>query len=172
MYEIAYNLIFSYIACMKKNSTVINLVKLCVGVQEIAQLEQSAVRARKAGQSMWLSTRNMPKQREALLENGSLYWVISGKIQVRQRILAMDMGETEMGKRAVIKLEPHLILTQAYPKRPFQGWRYLKAVDTPPDLSATVNNEAADSEIVSKQNIISQKLPSSIEKEIKAALAW
>ena len=135
----------------------VSLVKLCVGVQEIAQLEESVERARKANRPMSISTRLMPKRREELLNGGSLYWVISGKILVRQAILKMELGTTELGSRVIIDLHPELVLTEPHPRRPFQGWRYLNAGDTPGDL---------------KQNITTQRLPPHVESDIKAALAW
>lgn len=142
---------------MTETNASINLIKLCVGVQEIAQLEATTKRARDAGQFKWISTRNMPKRKDELVAGGSLYWVISGLIQVRQNILEMEMGPTEMGTRAIIKLEPKLILTEHHPKRPFQGWRYLTPADAPADLSA---------------NSRAMHLPPSLESDIKAALAW
>jgi hypothetical protein len=39
-------------------------------------------------------------------------------------------------------MEPRLILTQFQPKRPFQGWRYLKAADAPADLKTGGNLQA------------------------------
>jgi hypothetical protein len=37
-------------------------------------------------------------------------------------------------RRGAIVLEPEIIRTQVALRRPFQGWRYLKVEDTPPDL--------------------------------------
>ncbi len=36
--------------------------------------------------------------------------------------------------RCAIVLDAEVIRTQAVPRRPFQGWRYLDAKDAPPDL--------------------------------------
>jgi len=38
-------------------------------------------------------------------------------------------------------LDPELILTTQVPRRPFQGWRYLKAEDAPLDLSKSRASE-------------------------------
>ncbi len=37
--------------------------------------------------------------------------------------------------RCRLVLEPTVIRTEWQPRRPFQGWRYLKPEDAPPDLS-------------------------------------
>ena len=77
-----------------------------------------------------------PKRGEELLEGGSLYWVIKGFIQCRQRILRLDEVTGHDGiLRCGIILEDQIIRTQSAPKRPFQGWRYLKPEDAPGDLA-------------------------------------
>ena len=85
-------------------------------------------------------TRMMPRRREELLSGGSIYWVIKGHIQARQRILdleAVDLENPERGKverHCLIILEPQLHRTQLKPQRAFQGWRYAKAEEVPVDL--------------------------------------
>lgn len=80
-------------------------------------------------------TRMWPKREAEILNGGSIYWVIKGMIQCRQRILRLDevRGEDEI-RRCAIVLDPEVLRTQTAPKRPFQGWRYLKPEDTPADL--------------------------------------
>jgi len=81
-------------------------------------------------------TRMFPKQVEALLEGGSIYWVIKGLIQCRNELVALEETKTRDGRRACsILMQPKLIAVVPTPKRPFQGWRYLKAEDAPADLS-------------------------------------
>ena len=64
------------------------------------------------------------------LDGGSIYWVIKRFIQCRQRILRLDEVIGGDGiRRCAIVLDPELILTTQVPRRPFQGWRYLKAED-------------------------------------------
>ena len=78
----------------------------------------------------------MPRQEAALLDGGSIFWVIKGLIMVRQSIVARDEVIGSDGiRRCAIVLDPHLILTETRRKRPFQGWRYLKAAAAPRDLS-------------------------------------
>jgi hypothetical protein len=76
-----------------------------------------------------------PKQADALLNGGALYWVFKGLILCRQRILRLDEVTGGDGiLRCGIVLDPEVIRTAATPKRPFQGWRYLRPGDAPPDL--------------------------------------
>lgn len=89
-------------------------------------------------------TRMWPKRADELLDGGSIYWVIQGLIQCRQRILRLDEVTRADGiRRCAIVLDPELIRTNAVPKRPFQGWRYLAPDDAPRDLAAHRKNEEA-----------------------------
>ena len=76
-----------------------------------------------------------PKRQAELLAGGSLYWVIKGVVQARQRIIALDEAIGDDGiRRCGIRMDATLIRTHAAPKRPFQGWRYLTPENAPPDL--------------------------------------
>ena len=91
-----------------------------------------------------------PKQERALLNGGSIYWVIKGFIQCRQRIVRLDEVFGQDGiRRCAIGLEPGLIRTTSAPKRPFQGWRYLEVADAPIDVG-TDNDENMPSEFVAE----------------------
>ncbi len=81
------------------------------------------------------TTRMVPKRRDEILNGGSLYWVIKGTVQARQRVLDIRPFKDEEGiSRCHLVLQPELIATRAQPRRPFQGWRYLLASDAPADL--------------------------------------
>lgn len=115
----------------------INLVKLCVGAESVdSHIEwQKTTRVRTRDGYRRHVTRMWPKRKDELLEGGSLYWVIRGAIQCRQRILRFDEVKDHRGiVRCGIVLEEEIIRTQTAPKRPFQGWRYLKPEDAPMDL--------------------------------------
>ena len=76
-----------------------------------------------------------PKRETDLLKGGSLYWVIKGFLQCRQRILRLDELVGQDGiRRCAIVLDPEIIRTTNVRKRPFQGWRYLTVKDAPIDL--------------------------------------
>lgn len=118
----------------------IHLIKLCVGVTAVEELEawRDANRdmglARPDGNDMH-RTRMMPKRADEIVGQGSLYWVMSGAIRGRQRIVGLEPGEDEDGRsHCKIVLAPGVIRTVPQPKRPFQGWRYLKPEDAPEDL--------------------------------------
>ena len=120
----------------------LHMQKLSVGSESIATLQdwQKMVvrRRKKRGLSPYHEhvTRMFPKQMEALLDDGSIYWVIKGLIQCRNELVALEETKTEDGRRACsILMSPKLIPVVPTPKRPFQGWRYLKAEDAPADLT-------------------------------------
>jgi len=80
-------------------------------------------------------TRMWPKRGDELVNGGSVYWVISGMISCRQRILRLEEVTGDDGiSRCAIVLDPKLVRVAAVPRRPFQGWRYLRPEDSPPDL--------------------------------------
>ena len=125
----------------------VNLVKLCVGITAVGQLEQlQATRRRESSENGRLPvnihiTRNKPKRSQEIIDHGSLYWVIRRQIRVRQRIIRVDdLEDLEGKKRCGLILDPQLIRTEHRAYRPFQGWRYLEQSDAPLDL--TSNQEA------------------------------
>ncbi len=122
----------------------INLVKLSVGSESVETLAQwqRQPRARTTDGLPRHVTRMWPKRAEALLDGGSIYWVIRGVIQCRQSILRLDEVRGEDGiRRCAIVLDPNIIRTRAAPRRPFQGWRYLLPDDAPPDLTEARNSD-------------------------------
>jgi hypothetical protein len=115
----------------------LHLIKLCVGAEQVEDLIswQQNPRARGPDGLPRHVTRMWPKRAEELLAGGSLYWVFKGAVLARQRILRLDEVAGADGiLRCGIVLNPEIIRTAAAPKRPFQGWRYLKPADAPPDL--------------------------------------
>jgi len=119
----------------------LNLVKLCVGVSAVEELQASIdfrlEQKRQQGVESIQNhtTRMTPKRASEILDGGSLYWVIKGNVQVRQHILDISPFTDSQGiRRCDIVLEPRLILTEWQPRRAFQGWRYLKPEDAPHDI--------------------------------------
>jgi len=119
----------------------LHLIKLCVGCDSIGDLAEwidyRLAEARRAGREPEHIhvTRMVPKRIGELLDGGSLYWVIKGNVQVRQRLRDVrPFIDTEGVQRCRLVLEPKLVSTDWQPKRPFQGWRYLKPEDAPADL--------------------------------------
>lgn len=135
----------------------IHLQKLSVGTESIATLQdwQKIVvnRRVKKGLTPYHQhvTRMSPKQKDALLDGGSIYWVIKGLIQCRNKIVDLEDAQTQDGRKAcAILMHPELIPVVPTPKRPFQGWRYLKAEDAPADLSEIVGADELPPELRAK----------------------
>ena len=115
---------------------VVHLLKLCVGVDSVEQLE-SYQKARLArGETLRHVTRNRPRRDDEVLAGGSIYWIIAGAIRVRQQIVDLEVVETDEGRKCGLVFDPELVRTEPWARRPHQGWRYLEAKDAPPDLAA------------------------------------
>lgn len=119
----------------------IHLQKLSVGTESIDTLRvwQKKVAAHRVKRGELAAhehvTRMFPKQKEALLDGGSIYWVIKGLIQCRNRIIDLEEVRTQDGRKAcAIIMDLDLIPTVPAPRRAFQGWRYLKDEDIPADI--------------------------------------
>ncbi len=120
-----------------KAETHVNLVKLCVGEDKVDDLGawQASRRAQGPDGRPRHVTRMWPRRGAELLAGGSIYWVIKGAILARQRIVALDEAVGADGVlRCALVLDPELHRTQAVPRKPFQGWRYLTPEDAPADL--------------------------------------
>ena len=121
----------------------LHIVKLCVGAADIDDLANYQARMRAFRKAQGLKPRNehntfqCPKRQAELLDGGSLYWVIKGVIQVRQKLIGFDTGQKEDGSACcLLLLDPELVPVRPVKRRPFQGWRYLKPEDAPPDVGS------------------------------------
>ncbi len=71
----------------------LHLIKFCVGADSIDDLREwvaeRSLRAIAAGLEPHSvhTTRMVPKRVDELLDGGSLYWVIKGQVQARQKLL-------------------------------------------------------------------------------------
>jgi len=114
----------------------LHLLKLSVGVRDIAHLRALQALRATASPPLRHQTRMLPKRRAELLDGGSLYWVIGGYIQVRQRLLDIIDDRWDDGTAcAGLVLDPTLVSVAARPMKPFQGWRYLDAEAAPDDIT-------------------------------------
>lgn len=119
-------------------SDYINLIKLSVGSASVEDIIdwQKRRKAELGDKDYAHVTRMWPKREPEILNGGSIYWVVSGMVQCRQRILRLDEFIGKDGiRRCGIVLDPEVVRTETALKRPFQGWRYLKPEDAPSDLT-------------------------------------
>lgn len=129
----------------------VNLIKLSVGTETVEGLAEWQAAQRDIHDRNYSIhvTRMWPKREAEVLQGGSIYWVIKGFIQARQKIIRFDERIGDDGiRRCGIVIEPELIRTTAAQKRPFQGWRYLAPTDAPKDLpSARAKEQALPEEL-------------------------
>ena len=112
----------------------VHILKLAVGVDDLAELRK-VQKQRKADRGFYcFYTRNAPRREDEVLDGGSVYWVIKGFIQARQRIRGFVPIVNRRGRPAVlVKIEAKIVPTDAQPRRAFQGWRYLTPDEAPRD---------------------------------------
>lgn len=110
----------------------LNLIKLSVGSESVADLQQWQQRY---GEYIHI-TRNTPKRAEELLNGGSIYWVIKGWLCGRQKLLELRPLNINGIAHCGLVYAPEMIRIQPRPHRAFQGWRYLEGKDAPPDVSS------------------------------------
>ncbi|MEO0751956.1 MAG: DUF1489 domain-containing protein [Pseudomonadota bacterium] len=122
----------------------LNLIKLSVGTKSVESLVdwQESRRALHAEGLARHVTRMWPKRADEVLAGGSIYWVIQGMIQCRQKVLRFDEAMGSDGiRRCAFVLDPEIVRTCTAQKRPFQGWRYLNSLDAPADLPRSRHHE-------------------------------
>ena len=116
-----------------------HLIKLSVGTESVEDLAawQASMAPRWPEGLPRHVTRMWPKREAEVLDGGSIFWVIKGLVQARQKILRLEKVTGQDGiDRCAIVLDRELVRTTTAPKRPFQGWRYLAPADAPTDLPA------------------------------------
>lgn len=118
----------------------LHLKKLAVGIDDLDHLRR-VVAARAAGSgggSFPIHTRHAPTRAAEIRDGGSLYWVIRGVLQARQRVSAFEAAVDGEGRACCrIILAAEVVETEPTLCRPFQGWRYLIAADAPADRAGS-----------------------------------
>lgn len=117
----------------------IHMLRLAVGAPDLADMREW----RTHNQITWQGrqvvptyTRRAPTRTAELLDGGSLYWIVKGVLCCRQRFIGFDQVATPEGESYCrMLMDPELVETVPLPRRPFQGWRYLKPEDAPADLA-------------------------------------
>lgn len=133
------------------------MIKLVVGVDDLDQfaaLQRRDLVPYEGAMANTVWTRHRPKRSDELIDAGSIYRVIKNRIQCRQKIIGFEEAEDPIkGKMCVIMCEPMIIKTVSTPKRPFQGWRYLKPSDIPKDIGEYDSAEDAPPEEMAEELI-------------------
>jgi hypothetical protein len=110
----------------------LHMTKVAYGMASLAELV-AAVERRAQGGQIFMTTRYRPKRHEEIV-GGSLYWIIKHQLVARANLIGFEDAE---GGRTNIMLEARVIPVVPMPRRAHQGWRYLTAVDAPPDLAGS-----------------------------------
>lgn len=136
----------------------VHIVKLCVGADTIDDLVNWQKRLLRTHDAPFHQTRMMPKRAQEVLDGGSIYWVIKRAIRARQSITEInEVRDDEGRKMCQLVFDPVIHRTYAQPRRPFQGWRYLKPDSIPRDL---LSGESA------------VEIPIELDTALKQALVW
>lgn len=140
----------------------VHIIKLVVGVSDIAEfydIQRHNEIDYEGARATVCWTRYQPKRADEILQTGgSIYQVIKNRIVCRHKILGFERMETEhKGTMCAIMRSSEMIETIHMPKRPFQGWRYLKALDVPKDKGIYTGDNPQDN------------IPEDMEKELKEA---
>lgn len=112
----------------------LHLIKLAVGVTTVAELAERQRKRAQTDPPLRHQTRVTPKRAAEIASGGSIYWVIAGFVQVRQRILAIRPDVWDDGSACcALELDPEHVPVEPRAVKPFQGWRYLEAAEAPRD---------------------------------------
>lgn len=128
----------------------LHLIKLSVGtdsIDDLALWQTERLRQMKRDgvkPELFHRTFQMPKRRDELLDSGSIYWVIKGVVQARQRLIDLREGTRDDGTPCTLLiLDRTLVPVRPTPRRAFQGWRYLGADDAPADITGNTRDDVA-----------------------------
>jgi hypothetical protein len=135
----------------------LHIAKLAVGVRDIDHIRALQADRMRTNPPLRHRTRNFPRRGDEVVNGGSLYWVISGSMLARQRILDIveDKRDDQTPCTSFI-LDPDVVPLIGRPTRPFQGWRYLQPDAAPADLDASVMAPGEDA------------LPVTMRRELRA----
>ena len=98
----------------------LNLIKLCVGVSEIEEMDAWVKLCKGGHDSLDHVTRMFPRRKDEILPDGSLYWVMRGMIMCRQPIADLEAVTGGDGiERCRIVFKPQIIRVRPTPRRAF-----------------------------------------------------
>ncbi|MBN9559165.1 MAG: DUF1489 family protein, partial [Alphaproteobacteria bacterium] len=102
----------------------LHLVKLAVGTRDVEHLRAMQAERVQHQPPLRHRTRNRPRRAAEVIDGGSLYWVVSGAMLVRQRITDIIEDHWDDGSPCSgLILDPALVSVVGRTMKPFQGWR-------------------------------------------------
>jgi len=117
----------------------LHIAKLAVGAKDFEDLRAWQVERARTHPPLRHRTRSFPRRAKEVLHGGSLFWVISGSMLARQRIVdIIEDTRDDTTPCTAFVLDHVLVPLVGRVTRPFQGWRYLAAEAAPADLDAVV----------------------------------
>jgi hypothetical protein len=117
----------------------LHIAKLAVGVRDIEHIRALQAERLRTNPPLRHRTRNFPRRGHEVVDGGSLYWVISGSMLARQRILdIVEDQRDDNSKCTSFILDTDVVPLIGRPTRPFQGWRYLSPEAAPADLDRSM----------------------------------
>lgn len=129
-------------ACMSIYiSMTIHLLKPALQVNDLYEFatRQKSRWMEHAGQIVYpVWTSRKPAREKALMDGGSLFWIIKKQIRCRQEVLSIVLYDSAADEKPsyLILCSPELVRVEPVRKKPFQGWRYLEPDNAPKDLGA------------------------------------
>ena len=118
----------------------LHIIKLFVGLDtlpELAAWQAKCLEDRRKAKvpiELYHVTRSTPKRAAELLDGGSIYWILKGRVVVRQRLLELRPVRKGDVEHCAIIFDKELVTVEPRARRPFQGWRYLEEKDAPRDI--------------------------------------
>jgi len=116
----------------------IHLLKPALQVNDLYEFatRQKSRWMKHEGQTVYpVWTSRKPVREDALLDGGSVFWIIKKQIQCRQSVLSIIPYEAGADEKPsyLILCSTELMRVEPVRKKPFQGWRYLEPDNAPLD---------------------------------------
>ena len=118
----------------------LHLIKMSVGSESFASLDQwqkkAAFKHPSGAKAFVHGTTMRPARWEELTDGGSIYWVVKGFVIGRNPLAAIEYDDSKQGRqRCSLVCALPMIPVAPRRHRAFQGWRYLRGKDAPPDMT-------------------------------------
>lgn len=128
----------------------LHIIKLAVGIESLEHLIQVQNDRLAASDSLEHFTRMVPRRGDEVLNGGSIYWIVKGYTAARNPILDLEEGTDPDGRGFCRIIMGPLVPVGGIPRKPFQGWRYFKAENAPPDITLATNGEPPPPEMAAE----------------------